>query len=182
MRLRQLVHATDPETRRSGAGAAHTSDRNGIMVGIFAHKTCVSVWFHKGGLGEGPKKLFEAVAKDEDKGMRVYKLKEGDTIDEEGLPRPDEGGGEAEPGRREAPRREGSTQEAGGPPELEAVLQKDEMARDQWTRFNWHAQEGARGVDHRREEGGDAQAPHRPGLPDDPRGRREGQVPRGEKA
>ena len=137
VRLRQLVHATDPEIEEVWRWSGPHFDRNGIMVGIFAHKTCVSVWFHKGALVKDPKQLFEAVAKDEDKGMRVYKLKEGDAIDEKGFQGLMKEAVKLNLDGVKLPDAKGPRKKLEVPPELEAVLQKDEMAWDQWTRFNY---------------------------------------------
>ena len=52
------------------------------MIGLQAFKEHVAVWFHKGSLLKDPKKLFEALPKGEEKGMRSYKLFEGDKINE----------------------------------------------------------------------------------------------------
>ncbi|MCB9169484.1 MAG: YdeI/OmpD-associated family protein [Flavobacteriales bacterium] len=137
VRLRQLIHQVDPAIDETWRWNGPHFDKNGIMLGMSAHKTCVSVWFHKGSLLKDPRRLFEPLDKDEEKGMRVYKLKEGVTIDEKGFSemvkaavKLNEEGvklTEAKPPRKALVL----------PPELEAVLRKDDQAQDHWDRFTY---------------------------------------------
>ena len=85
VRIRQLVHHTNARIEETWRWNSPHFDLDGIMIGLHAHKTFVSVWFHKGALVKDPKKLFEALEKGEDKGIRAYKLNEGDAIDEKGF-------------------------------------------------------------------------------------------------
>ena len=79
-RVRQLIHATEPAIEENWRWNAPQFDHSGhIMIGMQAFKEHVAIWFHKGGLIKDPKKLFE---KADEKGMRSYKLNEGDTINE----------------------------------------------------------------------------------------------------
>lgn len=82
VRLRQLIHSTDAEVEETWKWNSPHFDHQGIMVGLQAFKEHVAVWFHKGSLIKDPKKLFEALPKGEEKGMRSYKLFEGDKLNE----------------------------------------------------------------------------------------------------
>lgn len=82
VRLRQLIHEAAPEVEETWRWEKPHFDHGGIMVGLCAFKEHVAVWFHKGALLKDPRKLFEAAAKTEEKGMRSYKLHEGDKINE----------------------------------------------------------------------------------------------------
>lgn len=82
VRLRQLIHSVDEEVEETWRWDKPHFDHAGIMVGICGFKEHVAVWFHKGALLKDPKHLFEAVAKGDEKGMRAYKLHEGDKINE----------------------------------------------------------------------------------------------------
>ncbi len=82
VRLRQLIHSTDAQVEETWKWNSPHFDHEGIMIGLQAFKEHVAVWFHKGALIKDPKKLFEALAKGEEKGMRSYKLHEGDKLNE----------------------------------------------------------------------------------------------------
>lgn len=82
VRLRQLIHSTDARVEETWRWDKPHFDHDGIMIGLCAFKEHVAVWFHKGALLKDPKKLFEAVPKGEEKGMRSYKLHEADKINE----------------------------------------------------------------------------------------------------
>ena len=82
VRLRQLIHATDGEVEETWKWNSPHFDHEGIMIGLQAFKEHIAVWFHKGSLIKDPKKLFEKLPKGEEKGMRSYKLFEGDAINE----------------------------------------------------------------------------------------------------
>ncbi len=82
VRLRQLIHSTDDAVEETWKWNSPHFDHKGIMIGLQAFKEHIAVWFHKGGLIKDPKKLFEALAKGEEKGMRSYKLYEEDKINE----------------------------------------------------------------------------------------------------
>ena len=82
VRLRQLIHSTDTEVEETWKWNSPHFDHEGIMIGLQAFKEHVAVWFHKGALIKDPKKLFEALPKGEEKGMRSYKLHEGDKLNE----------------------------------------------------------------------------------------------------
>lgn len=137
VRLRQLIHHTDSRIEETWRWNSPHFDMDGIMVGLHGHKTFVSVWFHKGALVKDPKKLFEALEKGEDKGIRAYKLHEGDAIDEKGFVdllkqaiKLNEQGvklQDAKPARKALE----------VPEELEAVLHKDEQAWDHWEHFSY---------------------------------------------
>lgn len=82
VRFRQLIHSTDAEVEETWKWNSPHFDHNGIMIGLQGFKEHVAVWFHKGSLIKDPKSLFEKLAKGEEKGMRSYKLVEGDAINE----------------------------------------------------------------------------------------------------
>ncbi len=82
VRLRQLIHSTDAEVEETWKWNSPHFDHQGIMIGLQAFKEHVAVWFHKGSLIKDPKKLFEKLPKGEEKGMRSYKLHEGDALNE----------------------------------------------------------------------------------------------------
>ena len=133
VRLRQLIHATHPDVEEMWRwNAPHFDSNDHIMIGLLAFNKHVAVWFHKGMLINDPRKLFE---KADDKGMRSYKLEEGDEIKEaafidlvrkavvlnaKGIKLTD-----AKPPRRSLV----------VPKELEAILDKDETAREHWDKF-----------------------------------------------
>ncbi|MCB0795205.1 MAG: YdeI/OmpD-associated family protein [Flavobacteriales bacterium] len=85
VRVRQLVHKCDERVEETWRWNGPHFDVNGIMLGMSAHKSFVSVWFHKGSLIKDPKGLFERVEKGSDKGMRVVKFKEGEGLPEAAL-------------------------------------------------------------------------------------------------
>lgn len=81
VRLRQLIHSVDEDIEETWRwNAPHFDYNDSMMLGLGAFKTFVSVWFHKGSLIKDPKKLFEEVT--EEKGNRVYKIAEGEAINE----------------------------------------------------------------------------------------------------
>lgn len=82
VRLRQLVHSTDEEVEETWKWNSPHFDHDGVMIGFAAFKNHISVWFHKGALIKDTKKLFATDSKADAKGMRGYKLKEGDVINE----------------------------------------------------------------------------------------------------
>ena len=82
VRIRQLIHQTDPGITEAWRWDKPHFDHEGIMVGMCAFKEFVSVWFHKGALIKDPGKLFEALGKGEEKGLRAYKIHENEAIDE----------------------------------------------------------------------------------------------------
>ena len=137
VRLRQLIHSTDTDITEAWRWNSPHFDHNGIMIGLVAHKNFVSVWFHKGALLKDPKGILEKVAKGDVKGMRAYKLKEGDGINEAAFVdliaqsiRNDQDGAkpsDAKPARKKLV----------VPPDLENVLQNDEQALGHWNKFTY---------------------------------------------
>lgn len=137
VRLRQLIHAADPEIEESWRWNAPGFDHGSIMLSMHAFKTCVSVWFHKGALLKDPHGLFKLTEKDEERGIRKYKVNEGDTINEKAFSdlvrqavKLNEAGtklGDAKPARKALI----------VPPELENCLKKDEEAWEHWDNFNY---------------------------------------------
>lgn len=137
VRLRQLIHSVDETIEEHWRWNAPHFDHDGIMIGVHGFKTFVSVWFHKGALIKDTHKLFDKPEKDADKGIRKYKLEEGDTIDEKAFVdlvkqavKVNLSGAkltDAKPARKALV----------VPPELESVLQKDEQAWEHWENFNY---------------------------------------------
>lgn len=137
VRLRQLIHSSDEQVEETWRWDKPHFDHAGIMIGLCAFKEHVAVWFHKGALLKDPKKLFEALPKGEEKGMRSYKLYEADKVNEaafmdlvkqavavnaKGTKLSD-----AKPPRRALI----------VPEDLEQVLHKDPMAWANWEAFNY---------------------------------------------
>jgi hypothetical protein len=137
VRLRQLIHSADDTVEETWRWNAPHFDADGIMVGLHAFKTCVSVWFHKGALLKDPHGLFKLTEKDETRGIRKYKLQEGDAIDEKAFldlvkqaVKVNKAGlklGDAKAGRKALVL----------PAELENCLKKDEHALANWERFSF---------------------------------------------
>jgi hypothetical protein len=137
VRLRQLIHTADEEVEENWRWNGPHFDHEGIMIGLFAFKEHVTVWFHKGALLKDPKKLFEAIPKGESKGLRAYKLTEDSKLNEaafldlvkqavllnvKGTKLQD-----AKPARKALV----------VPEDLEQVLHKDHMAWANWEAFSY---------------------------------------------
>lgn len=137
VRLRQLIHAADEGVTETWRWNSPHFDLNGIMLGMVAFKNHIAVWFHKGALLKDPKGLFAKQEKAEEKGMRGYKLKEGDVINEkafsdlvkqaiavnlQGAKLTD-----AKPARKALV----------VPEDLQAVIDKDEQATAHWKKFSY---------------------------------------------
>ncbi|MBL7952295.1 MAG: YdeI/OmpD-associated family protein [Flavobacteriales bacterium] len=148
VRLRQLIHATDPDVEETWRWNSPGFDHGGIMISLHGFKTCVSVWFHKGALLKDPNGLFKLSEKDEERGMRKYKVNEGETINEKAFSElvkqavklNDTGTklGDAKPARKALV----------VPPELENCLKKDEEAWEHWENFNYsHKKEYVEWID-----------------------------------
>ena len=80
VRLRQLIHSTDEAIEENWRWNSPSFDHDGIMIGLHGFKNFVGVWFHKGALLKDTHKLFDKPEKDEDKGIRKYKIAEGEAI------------------------------------------------------------------------------------------------------
>lgn len=136
VRLRQLIHAHDTEVEETWRWNAPGFDHGGIMISLHGFKTCVSVWFHKGALLKDTHGLFVLTEKDEERGIRKYKVNEGEPINEKAFAdlvkqavKLNEAGtklGDAKPARKALV----------VPPELENCLKKDEEAWEHWENFN----------------------------------------------
>ena len=131
VRFRQLVHSADDHIDEAWRGNAPQFDHHGSMAGLYAFKTCVSVWFHKGAQLKDTHGLFKLTEKDEERGVRKYKVHEGETINEkafldlvkQALKRNRTAASEeAKPAKKALE----------VPPELEQVLRKDDEAWAQW--------------------------------------------------
>lgn len=137
VRLRQLIHATDETIEEHWRWNSPHFDHDGIMIGLHGFKTFVSVWFHKGALLKDTQGLFELADKDEEKGIRKYKLHEGDAINEKAFAdlvkqavKVNQSGAklsDAKPARKALV----------VPPELESCLKKDDQAWEHWAKFNY---------------------------------------------
>ncbi len=132
VRLRQLIHAAGHNIEEAWRWNMPHYDLGGLMIGTIGLKQAVCVWFHKGALMKDVQHLFDKPEKDQAKGMRKYRIKEGDAIDEKvfldlvkqavkvnlsGAKLTD-----AQPRRKAPPL----------PEELEAVLHRDEEAWARW--------------------------------------------------
>lgn len=137
VRLRQLIHSVDEEVEESWKWNSPHFDHGGIMIGLQAFKEHVAVWFHKGALIKDPKKLFDKLGKEEAKGMRSYKLREGESINETAFMdlvkqavKVNQSGAkitDAKPARRALVI----------PADLESCLKKDDQAWAHWEKFNY---------------------------------------------
>ncbi|HNR54894.1 MAG TPA: YdeI/OmpD-associated family protein [Flavobacteriales bacterium] len=148
VRLRQLIHATDQEIDETWRWNAPSFDHDGIMLSLHAFKTCVSVWFHKGALLKDTHGLFKLTEKDEERGIRKFKLSEGEAINEKAFVdlvkqavKLNQAGtklGDAKPARKALV----------VPPELESCLRKDGEAWEHWEKFNYtHKKEYVEWID-----------------------------------
>lgn len=137
VRLRQLIHSVDETVEENWRWNSPAFDHDGIMLGLHGFKSFVSVWFHKGALLKDPHKLFDKPEKDEEKGIRKIKLREGDAINEKAFMdlvkqavKVNQSGaklGDAKPARKALV----------VPPELEHCLKKDDQAWENWEKFNY---------------------------------------------
>jgi hypothetical protein len=137
VRLRQLIHSTDENVEETWKWNSPHFEYKGIMIGMPAFKKCVGVWFHKGALLKDSQGIFETLEKDDEKGIRSYKIHEGEKVNEKAFVdllkqaiKLNEAGTKltaARPARK--------TLEV--PPELEMVLRKDEVAWAHWEGFNY---------------------------------------------
>ena len=136
VRLRQLIHAHDTEVEETWRWNAPGFDHGGIMISLHGFKTCVSVWFHKGALLKDTHGLFVLTEKDEERGIRKYKVNEGEPINEKAFADL----------VKQAVKLNGAGTKLGDakpaskalvvPPELENCLKKDEEAWEHWENFN----------------------------------------------
>ncbi len=137
VRVRQLAHAADDQIEETWRWNGPHFDRDGILIGMHAFKTCVSVWFHKGALLKDPQGLFKLTEKDAERGIRKYKIHEGETIDEKAFTdlvkqaiKLNQAGtklGDAKP----------ASKALVVPPELDSGLKKDEKAAAHWEKFSY---------------------------------------------
>ncbi len=154
VRLRQLIHQADPNIEETWRWDKPHFDHNGIMVGMGAFKEFVSVWFHKGGLIKDPKKLFEPQAKGDEKGMRAYKIREGEGINEAAFSDLVKKAIALNAKGTKVTDARGPRKALVVPEELESVLRKDPTAWANWEAFTYgHKKEYAEWVaDAKREE------------------------------
>lgn len=147
VRIRQLIHQIDPSIEETWRWDKPHFDHAGIMIGMCAFKQFVSVWFHKGNLLHDPKKLFEPQAKGEEKGMRAYKIHEGEALNEDAfIDMVTEAIALNTKGTTVARSRPAHTALV-IPEELEAVLRKDPTAWANWDAFTYsHKKEYAEWV------------------------------------
>lgn len=137
VRLRQLIHSTDEQVEEAWRWNGPHFDHDGIMVGMAGFKSFVSVWFHKGSLLKDTHGIFEKLDKGEDKGNRVYKINEGDKINEKAFVdllkqaiKVNQSGAKLSDAR---PTKKALVI----PPDLEGCLKKDEEAWEHWEKFNY---------------------------------------------
>lgn len=139
VRLRQIIHSADENIEETWRWNGPHFDHDGIMIGMAGFKSFVSVWFHKGSLVKDSQGLFEKQEKGEEKGMRAYKVHEGEEIKEKAFLdlvkqaiKVNASGAkltDAKPPRKALV----------VPPELEQVLKKDESAWSHWGAFSYSA-------------------------------------------
>jgi hypothetical protein len=147
VRLRQLIHQADPNIVENWRWDMPHFDHGGIMIGMRAFKEFVSVWFHKGALIKDPKKLFEPVGKDEEKGMRAYKIHEGEAINEAAFTDLVKKAIAVNAKGTKLTEARGPRKALVVPEELESVLRKDPTAWANWESFSYsHKKEYAEWV------------------------------------
>lgn len=137
VRLRQLIHSVDEDIEETWRWNSPHFDHDGIMIGLHGFKSFVSVWFHKGALLKDTKSIFEKLEKGEDKGIRAYKVAEGEVIDEKAFidlvkqaVKVNQTGAKLTDAR---PARKALVV----PPDLEGCLKKDDQAWEHWEKFNY---------------------------------------------
>jgi len=137
IRLRQLIHSVDEAIEETWRLNSPSFDHDGIMIGLHGFKTFVSVWFHKGALLKDTSKLFEKLEKGEDKGIRAYKVQDGEAIDEAAFMdlvkqavKVNQSGAKLTDAR---PARKALVV----PTDLEGCLKKDDQAWVHWEKFNY---------------------------------------------
>lgn len=147
VRLRQLIHQADPSITENWRWDMPHFDHGGIMIGMRAFKEHVGVWFHKGALIKDPKKLFEPVGKDEEKGMRAYKIQEGEAINEAAFTDLVKKAIAVNAKGTKLTEARGPRKALVVPEELESVLRKDPTAWANWEAFSYsHKKEYAEWV------------------------------------
>ncbi len=137
VRLRQLIHSADATIEESWKWNSPHFDHKGIMIGMNAFKKFVGVWFHKGALLKDTHGIFEVTGKEDEKGMRAYKIHEDEKINEKAFVdlvkqaiKVNEAGTklhQSKPARKALQI----------PPELEMVLKKDDQAWHHWEGFSY---------------------------------------------
>lgn len=135
VRFRQLIRAADPEVEETWRSNAPTYDHKGPMLSLHTFKTCVSVWFHKGGYLKDAQGLFKLTEKDAERAVRKYKVNEGEAINEKAFSdlvkqavKMNEGGKTSEP--------KAVKKAITLPPDMESCLKRDEEAWQHWERFS----------------------------------------------
>ena len=136
VRLRQLVHAADPEVEEVWRASTPAFDHDGPMVSLHAFKTCVSVWFHKGALLKDPHGLFKLSEKDEERAVRKFKVNEGETINEKAFQDLVKQAVKLNEAGLKAVEPKVAKKEVALPAEMESCLRRDEEAWEHWERFS----------------------------------------------
>lgn len=147
VRLRQLIHQADPSIEENWRWDMPHFDHNGIMIGMRAFKEFVSVWFHKGSLIKDPKKLFETLEKGAEKGLRAYKIHEGEAINEAAFTDLVKKAIAVNAKGTKVTEARGPKKALVVPEELESVLRKDPTAWANWEAYTYsHKKEYAEWV------------------------------------
>jgi hypothetical protein len=137
VRLRQLIHSTSEEIDENWRWSAPHFDHEGIMLGMAGFKNHIAVWFHKGALVNDPKGLFDEQGKENAKGMRGYKLKEGDPINEKAFLDLVKQAIKVNQSGAKLPDAKPARKALVVPPDLEGCLKKNDEAWHHWERFNY---------------------------------------------
>jgi len=82
VKLRQHIHSVDEEIEEAWRQNSPSFDYMGAMLSLHGLKSCVSVWFNKGALLKDTHGLFRLTEKDEERGIRKYKIEEGEAIND----------------------------------------------------------------------------------------------------
>jgi hypothetical protein len=137
VRFRQLIHSTDENVEESWKWNSPHFDHKGIMIGMNAFKKFVGIWFHKGALLKDTHGLFEVTGKEDEKGMRAYKVHEGETINEKAFVDLLKQAIKVNEAGMKLTATKPAKKSLEVPPELESVLKKDDMAWEHWEKFTY---------------------------------------------
>jgi hypothetical protein len=137
VRFRQLIHSTDENVEESWKWNSPHFDHKGIMIGMNAFKKFVGIWFHKGALLKDTHGLFEVTGKEDEKGMRAYKVHEGETINEKAFVDLLKQAIKVNEAGMKLTATKPAKKALEVPSELESVLKKDDMAWEHWEKFTY---------------------------------------------
>ncbi len=135
VKFRQLIHATDERIEEGWKANAPHFEFEGSLIGLHAFKTCVSVWFHKGALLKDAHGLFKLTEKDEERGVRKYKIHEGETVNEKAFLDLVKQALKLNVAGTKLPETKAERNTVVVPQDLEGCMKRDGEAWDQWEKF-----------------------------------------------